>query len=171
MSKRTGWGRCRWVLIVMLGVGVVAGVHRLAPHPLAERISSVQFHLGTDHAIQPVTIVIHGSWRYTLKGNRRFYGTIGIYGPGQGNPHDYEQRTLTTTIYPFSGGALVWIGSQDDRPFAVMKGSLFADPGFHQVAIYGSISGLIAGPADSRAAGLRIANRVMRRFLGRTILR
>lgn len=171
MRKRTGRGNWRWILIVLLGIGVISGWYRLAPHPLAKRISSVQFYLGTDHAIQLVTIDIRGSWRYTLSGNRRFYGTIGIYGPGQGDPHNYERRTLATTLRPFSGGALVWLGSQDDRPFHVMKGSLFASPGFRQVAIYGDGPTLFAGPADSRIAGLRIANRVMRTFLGRTILR
>jgi hypothetical protein len=106
----------------------------------------VQFHLGANHQIRRVTVAIHGSWRYTLIGNRRFHGTIGIDGPGEGNPYDYKHRALTMTLTPFGGMPMMWEGSQSTRVF-------------------------IAGPTTTRAGGLRIANRVMRAFLGRTVLR
>ncbi len=67
------------------------------------------------------------SWRYTIEGNRRFHGTIRIYGPGEANPHDYEHRTLTTTLHPFAGGPLAWQGSRAGQPCLVPPSS--ANPG------------------------------------------
>ena len=172
MRKRIGWTVVRWALMGTLAVCAAIEVYRMAPRPVSERISAVQFHLGANHHIRRVTVLIHGHWRYTLVGeNRRFHGTIAVDGPREGNPYDYKHRTLTTTLYPFGGGALVWLGSRRGQPWTFTYGSLFASRNFRRITIWVSNSLFIAGPATTRVSGFRIANRVMRAFLGRTILR
>lgn len=171
MSKRTGWVLARWLLIVGLCGGLVAGVYRFAPRAISERIPAVQFYLGANHRIRQVTIAIHGSWWYTIEGNRSFQGTIGIYGPGEGNPYDYEHRTVTTTLYPFGGGPLLWQGGSAGQPWAFAYGSLFASRDFRQISIMAPNGLIIAGSASTRKGGLRIANRLIPASLGLKVLK
>jgi len=162
VSRRTSWSLVRWLLLVVLCGGLVTGVYRFAPRAISERISGVQFHLGTNQAIRKVTIAMRGSWRYTLDGLRRFHGTIGIYGPHEANPYDYEHRTITMTMYPYGGGALMWVGSRGGEGFIFTYGALYASRDFGQIAILATTNGtIVAGPATTRAAGLRVSNQLI----------
>jgi len=135
VGKRIGWRLGRWVLVGALGACLAAVVYRVAPRPVSEGIPAVQFRLGANHHIRQVTVAIHGSWRYTIFGYRRFHGTIGIYGPGEDNPYDYKHRTLTMTVYPFAGGWVLWEGSNADQPFLLSYGSLYASRDFRRIRL------------------------------------
>lgn len=181
MIGRANWFGVRWLLLGVLCGALVAGVYRFAPRAISERISGVQFSLGTNHASRKVTIAMRGSWRYTLEGFRRFHGTIGVYGPNEANPYNYEHRPITMTLYPSAGGALMWMGSRGGKGFIFTYGALYASTDFDQIAItvtydpdheWTSENGMmIVGPSTTRSNGLRIANQVMRRSLGHIVLR
>lgn len=165
-----------WILasagVIALGA-VIGGFVYTARHPVAIRISGIQYHDGSDHQTQPVAVTLNGDWYRTLSGQRIFRGTVDITGASRRNRENH--RPLTVGFQPDGMGPLVWGYFENGQPQTYSYGSLFVSPNFRQVAVleggWSPSRGLaLAGPATTRSAALKISNHVMRKFLRGSVL-
>ena len=160
----------RWP-IVAAGALVLIGsyVFRTYPRHVVVILHGIQYQLGTDKGVKPVTLTLNGTREQPLFGAETFDGIVDISGASNrdcGNGH-----FIKVVFEPMFGGLLAYWGSAAQPYYDY--GAIFPNASFTEFTVtewqqdnggsgWSGGNGLvISAPAKTRAQALIISNDIM----------